>query len=99
MRREAAFLDDIVRSADSIIAIRSGRQLTDLTADDVAQAAVLHHLTVIGEAANRVPEELRSHHPEIEWSRIISQRNRVVHDYFGLDWILFGRPSWRIYRD
>lgn len=88
MRREAAFLDDIVRSADAIIEICSGLQLATLMADEVALAAILHHFAVIGEAANRVPDELRVRHPEIPWSRIVSQRNRVVHDYFGLDWTL-----------
>jgi uncharacterized protein with HEPN domain len=56
--------------------------------DSIRQAAVLHHITVIGEAANRLSSELRSGHPEIPWADIISQRNRVVHDYFGLDWTL-----------
>ena len=56
--------------------------------DEVAQAAILHHLTVIGEAANRVSADLKARHSEIPWSRIASQRNRVVHDYFGLDWVL-----------
>jgi uncharacterized protein with HEPN domain len=56
--------------------------------DEVAQAAILHHLTVIGEAANRVSLELKGKHTEIPWSRIASQRNRIVHDYFGLDWVL-----------
>ena len=88
MRREAAILDDIVRSADAIIEICSGLQLAALIAYEVAQAAILHHFTVIGEAANRVPDELRVCHPEGPWSRIVSQRNRVVHDYFGLDWTL-----------
>ena len=54
----------------------------------MAQAAILHHLTVIGEAANRASAGLKVQHPEIPWSRIASQRNRIVQDYFGLDWVL-----------
>ena len=87
-RRDPAFLDDIVRSADSIIEIRANLSLNTLMGDDVAQAAILHHLTVIGEAANRVSAGLKARHPEFPWSRIASQRNRIVHDYFGLDWVL-----------
>ncbi len=45
-------------------------------------------IAVIGEAANPVPDELRVCHPEIPWSRIVSQHDRVVHDCFGLDWTL-----------
>ena len=56
-QRDPAFLDDIVRSADSISEIRANLSLNTLT-----QAAVLHHLTVIREAANRVPADLKARH-------------------------------------
>ncbi len=88
MRREAAFLDDILHSASAIVEICRNLQLAELMVDEVAQAAVLHHFTVIGEAASRIPAELRSRHPEIPWSPMISQRNWVVHESFGVDWVL-----------
>jgi len=37
------------------------------------------------EAANRLPEDFRAQHPEIEWRKIIGLRNRIVHDYFNID--------------
>lgn len=49
-------------------------------------AAVLHHLTVIGEAINRLSVELRECHPELPWRQIIAVRHRIVHAYFDLDW-------------
>ncbi|HVY94688.1 MAG TPA: HepT-like ribonuclease domain-containing protein [Bryobacteraceae bacterium] len=49
-------------------------------------AAVLHHLTVIGEAINRLPSDLRNRHPEVPWLLIIGIRHRIVHAYFDLDW-------------
>ena len=79
MRRDPAYLDDIVASADKIKDI-CGLDLGTLMANEVSQAAILHHFAVIGEAANRVSTELRSRHPEIPWSQIVSQRNRIVHD-------------------
>ena len=94
-RRDPAFLDDIVLSAGGIEGICSGLDLKDLISDEMIQAAVLHHLTVIGEAANRVSAECKARHPEIPWSRIVSQRNRIVHDYFGLDWTLL----WKTIRE
>jgi uncharacterized protein with HEPN domain len=42
-------------------------------------------LTLIGEAANRLPGELRDRHPEIPWRQIMAVRNRIVHAYFDLD--------------
>ncbi len=63
-------------------------KLETLIGEAVLQAAALHYLTVIGEAANRLSADLRERHADIPWPDIISQRNRVVHDYFGLDWSL-----------
>jgi len=46
----------------------------------------LHKLTIIGEAAARLPEDFRARHSEIEWSGIVGFRNIVVHAYFAVDW-------------
>ena len=54
--------------------------------DEVLQAAVLHHLTVIGEAVSRLSPELRERHPEVPWKQIVAIRHRIVHAYFDLDW-------------
>lgn len=54
--------------------------------DEVLQAAVLHHLTVIGEAVSRLSVELKARHPKVPWRQIMSVRNRIVHAYFDLDW-------------
>jgi uncharacterized protein with HEPN domain len=54
--------------------------------DEVLPAAVLHHLTVIGEAISRLSLELRELHPEVPWRQIIAVRHRIVHAYFDLDW-------------
>jgi uncharacterized protein with HEPN domain len=47
--------------------------------------AVLRNLTVIGEAARHVPDEICALYPEIQWQDIRDMRNIVVHEYFGVD--------------
>lgn len=54
--------------------------------DEVLTAAVLHHLTVIGEAISRLSTPLRERHPEVPWRQIMAVRHRIVHAYFDLDW-------------
>lgn len=54
--------------------------------DEVLPAAVLHHLTVIGEAISRLSPELRERHHEVPWHQIVAVRHRIVHAYFDLDW-------------
>jgi len=47
--------------------------------------AVLRNLTVIGEAARHVPDEVVATHPDLPWSEMRDMRNIVVHEYFGVD--------------
>jgi uncharacterized protein with HEPN domain len=86
MRRDAAFLDDILQACDQIQQLCDGKGAAQVEADPVRRAALLHHLTVIGEAAARLSNELRARHATLPWPEIISQRNRIVHGYFGIDW-------------
>ena len=55
--------------------------------DEEIMDAVIHNLTVIGEAANHVPAEIVGRHPEIPWRQMIDLRNFSVHAYWNL------RPS------
>jgi len=47
--------------------------------------AVIKNLTVIGEAAGRVPASVVAASPQIPWARMRAMRNVVVHEYFGID--------------
>lgn len=43
------------------------------------------NLMVIGEAANHIPDEVKSQYPDIDWRNIIGLRNVVTHEYFRLN--------------
>jgi uncharacterized protein with HEPN domain len=86
MRREAAFLADIVSAADELIAARRGLDRESFFADPLRWRAALHLLILIGEAASRLPSEFRVHHPEGAWGKAAGLRNRIVHQYWDLDW-------------
>ena len=47
--------------------------------------ATLRQLEIIGEASNRLSEDLLTENPSIPWARIIGLRNLVIHEYFGVD--------------
>lgn len=67
--------------AQRAIRAAGGRTVEDLSSDDVFRLAIERALEVIGEAANRLPAELRAKYPVIEWRRIIGMRNVLIHGY------------------
>ncbi len=52
----------------------------------------VRNFEIIGEASKRIPDDFKTEHPEIEWRRIIGFRNRIIHEYFGIDY----ENLWRI---
>ncbi|MGE5401908.1 MAG: DUF86 domain-containing protein [Ignavibacteriales bacterium] len=53
--------------------------------DELIQTWMVHHLQIIGEAAGKLSEHLRQKYSSIQWRDIISMRNFIVHQYFGVD--------------
>ena len=88
MRPERLYLSDILEAAGNVVTHMGGRSREAVIADLTARAAVLHELTVIGEAASRIPLTMRERHPDVPWTDIIAFRNIIVHEYFGLAWAL-----------
>lgn len=86
MRHEALYLADIVEAADAIEYFITGKDRDMFVHDDLLRSAVLHKLTIIGEAAAHLPSDFREQNPEIEWTDIVGFRNIAVHSYFSVDW-------------
>ena len=53
--------------------------------DELVIDGVARNLEIIGEAARQLPEEYKRAYTQITWTQIAGLRNRIVHDYFGLD--------------
>lgn len=84
-RDTTLLLDDMLQSAHKIKKYTEGLDYNQFVSDDKTIDAVVRNFEIIGEAANRIDSDFRDSNPEIEWKRIRGFRNRIVHDYFGID--------------
>ena len=78
------FLDDILESLKKIRDYTIGMDYDAFIKDPKTQDAVVRNLEIIGEAAGRLPENIRTAAPEIEGPKIVALRNLLAHEYFGI---------------
>ena len=86
MRREELYLADIIEAAEAVEHFLANEEQDAFIVNDLLRSAVLHKLTIIGEAAAHLSDEFRNKHSEIEWADIIGFRNIAIHSYFSVDW-------------
>lgn len=79
-------LEDMLDAGRKILRYTENMEFEDFAKDEKTIDAVVRNFEIIGEAANRIDPAFRINHPKIEWKRIRGFRNRIVHDYFGIDY-------------
>jgi uncharacterized protein with HEPN domain len=88
MRRDDAFLFDILVAARVAVQYVSGKSLDEFLQDLQCQDAVIRRFILIGEAARRISQETQDQHPQIPWHEMISMRNLVIHEYEDIDLLI-----------
>ena len=84
-RSSPLLVEDIWEAVEKIERYVSGMDYDAFVADEKTIDSVVRNLEIIGEAANRLPQNFRRQYPEINWPQIIGLRHRIVHDYFNID--------------
>jgi len=84
-RSAILLIQDMLEAIAKIRRYTAGLTAETFPTDEKSVDAVVRNLEIIGEAANRLPEDFKAQHREVEWSKIIGLRNRIIHDYFGID--------------
>ena len=82
------YLRHILAEADYLIGHSAGVTLEDFLGNETLRRAFVRSLEVVGEAAKKVPEEFRARYPAVEWRAMAGMRDRLIHNYLGVDYEL-----------
>ncbi len=85
-KRDAALLIEDMRAAmDKIARYTAGMERAAFLEDEKTVDAVVRNVEIIGEASKQVPEDFKVLHAAVPWAQMVGLRNRIVHDYAGID--------------
>ena len=78
-------LEDILDAIQNIEDFTSGVSFEYFVNDTKTNYAVIKCFEIIGEASRQIPDNYKKEHKHIHWKSIYAFRNRVIHEYFGVD--------------
>jgi uncharacterized protein with HEPN domain len=76
----------ILIETNFIIQHVNGKSKIEVIHDEVLCRAVVRSIEIIGEASKKIDEEFKAANPHIEWKKIAGARDKLIHDYFGIDY-------------
>jgi uncharacterized protein with HEPN domain len=85
MKDDLVYLQHILESIGKIERYLKDTPYNSFMFDDMQIDAVVRELEIIGKAANNVSELFQTKHSDIPWSQMVGMRNRLIHEYFGVN--------------
>jgi len=85
MLRDKSSLIDILNSCESIERFIRNKTNNDFYNDEMMQEAVIRKIEIIGEASNRISEDLKNRFPDLPWKKMKAMRNIMIHMYDELE--------------
>jgi uncharacterized protein with HEPN domain len=82
------YLRDALNAIDKAIQFVKGMSYDDFAQDDKTAYAVIRALEIIGETVKKIPQSAKDSYPEISWREITGMRDKLIHDYFGVNLVV-----------
>ena len=79
------YIEHIIESIIKINFYTKGYTLNSFLDSSLVQDAVIRNFEIIGEATKNLSIEFRTKYPKIEWKKIAGMRDKLIHDYIGVD--------------
>ena len=80
------YLEDLIIAMNRIGEYIEGLSFINFKKDYRTVDAVIRNFEIIGEAAKNLPDEVKEKYSEVPWAEMYLLRNKVSHEYFGIDY-------------
>jgi uncharacterized protein with HEPN domain len=84
-REFSDYLNDILEAIDDIQSFIKDMSFKGLESDKKTLYAVIRCLEILGEAVRKIPKNVKERYPDIPWKEIAGIRDKLIHEYFGVD--------------
>ena len=82
------YIRHIIDEIDYILSQISDTDFDSFLRDGTLKRAFVRSLEIIGEASKKLPEDVKARQPDIEWRKVTGMRDKLIHDYFGVDYTI-----------
>ncbi len=79
-------IEDLIECCQNILEYTAGMDYEGFVGSKITKDAVVRNFEIIGEASNILSEDFKSNNPQVEWRKMTGLRNRLIHEYFGVDY-------------
>jgi uncharacterized protein with HEPN domain len=82
------YIQHMLDEIDYILSRISDMNYESFVRDETLKRAFVRSIEVIGEASKKLPEDIKAIQQDIEWRKVSGMRDRLIHDYFGVDYTI-----------
>lgn len=79
------YLHDVLESVTKGLSFIKGTSFNKFNQDDKTQYALARAIEIIDEASKKIPKQIKDDYPDVPWREISGMRDKLIHDYFGVD--------------
>src|SRR5690606_24190760 len=79
-------LKHIAEEVTFVLKFTKDKNQDEVINDEVLLRAIVRSIEIIGEASKKLDEDFKSAHPHVEWKKMAGIRDKLIHDYFGIDY-------------
>lgn len=87
-RSPTEYLRHMLDEIDYLEKVCPGLDQKCFSNDETLKRSFVRSIEIIGEAAKKLPKDFRAKHDNVPWKRIAGMRDRLIHDYFGVDYAI-----------